>query len=80
MNLAVWHKQKASAMEEIRKQLKKHAAPGEPTLSRKEANRTWREEILGVLSEEQRKEIKAKRQQTTKKHFRPKNEDDDTDS
>jgi hypothetical protein len=54
-------------MQEIRIALKKKAAPGEPTLSRKEANRTWREEILGILSEDQKRQRKAARQKQSKK-------------
>lgn len=54
-------------MQEMRAQLKKKAQKGEATLSRKEANRTWREEILGILSEDQKKEAKSKRQQQSKK-------------
>ena len=56
-------------MQEIRIQLKKKAGPGEPTLSRKEANRTWREDILGILSEDQKKERKAKNQNRNKKRY-----------
>jgi hypothetical protein len=67
MNLGVWHSNKSLFMQEIREQLKKKAKKGEATLSRKEANRTWREEILGILSEEQKKEAKSKRQQQSKK-------------
>jgi len=81
MNLAVWQSRKSSpVMEEIRLALKKKAAPGQPTLSRKEANRTWREEILGVLSEDQKKELKAKRQQSSKKKRRPRQEEDELDT
>jgi hypothetical protein len=54
-------------MQEIRIQLKKKAAPGEPTPSRKEANRTWREDILGILSEDQKKERKLKNQNRSSK-------------
>jgi hypothetical protein len=67
MNLAVWHSNKSLLMQEMRAQLKKKAQKGEATLSRKEANRTWREEILGILSEDQKKEAKSKRQQQSKK-------------
>lgn len=63
MNLGVWHSFKSSpVMSELRESLKKKAAPGEPTLSRKEANRTWREDILGILSNDQKAEDKARRQ------------------
>lgn len=67
MNLGVWHSNKSLIMQEMRVNLKKKAEKGQPTLSRKEANRTWREEILGILSEDQKKQRKAERQQKTKK-------------
>ena len=50
-------------MGEIRELLKKRAAKGEATLSRKESNKTWREDILGVLSEDQKKDVKRRRQE-----------------
>lgn len=63
MNLGVWHSFKSSpVMSELRESLKKKAAPGEPTLSCREANRTWREDILGILSNDQKAEDKARRQ------------------
>lgn len=67
MNLATWKSIKSPIMQEIRVALKGKAEKGQPTLSRKEANRTWREEILGILSEDQKKERKAQRQEKTKK-------------
>lgn len=67
MNLATWKSLKSPIMQEIRVALKKKAGKGEPTLSRKESNRTWREEILGFFSEDQKKEIKSKRQEKNKK-------------
>lgn len=67
MNLATWKSIKSPIMQEMRVALKKKAEKGQPTLSRKEANRTWREEILGILSEDQKKERKEQRQQKTKK-------------
>ncbi len=68
MYTATWPSLKSSPMmQEIRIALKKKAAPGEPTLSRKEANRTWREEILGILSEDQKRQRKATRQKQSKK-------------
>jgi hypothetical protein len=67
MNLATWKSVKSPIMQEIRVALKGKAEKGQPTLSRKEANRTWREEILGILSEDQKKERKAQRQEKTKK-------------
>ena len=60
MFTATWPSLKSSPMmQEIRIALKKKAAPGEPPLSRKEANRTWREDILGILflKEEARQEL-----------------------
>jgi hypothetical protein len=78
MNLAVWHSNKSLIMQEMREQLKKKSKPGEATLSRKEANRTWREEILGILSEDQKREVKAKRQEKNKKdRFRDLNSTED---
>jgi hypothetical protein len=67
MNLGVWHSNKSLIMQEMRVNLKKKAEKGQPTPSRREANRTWREEILGILSEDQKKQRKAERQQKTKK-------------
>jgi hypothetical protein len=67
MNLATWKSNKSPVMQEIRIALKKKAEPGQPSLSKKEANRTWREDILGILSEEQRKEAKAKKQQKNRR-------------
>ena len=67
MNLGTWKSIKSPIMQEMRLALKKKAGVGEPTLPRKEANRTWREEILGILSEDQKKEIKSKRQEKSKK-------------
>jgi len=64
MNITSWKSLKSSPiMGEIRVRLKKKAAKGEPTLSRKEANRTWREDILGFLSEDQKRDVKRKRQE-----------------
>jgi len=58
-------------MHEMREQLKKKAEKGQPSLSRKEANRTWREDILGILSEDQKRERKQQRQQkSSKRKFR----------
>lgn len=67
MNLGVWHSNKSLLMQEMRVALKKKAEKGQPSLSRKEANRTWREEILGILSEDQKKEKKAQRQEKNKR-------------
>lgn len=67
MNLATWKSIKSPVMQEIRQALKKKHIPGEPTPSRKEANKIWREEILGFLSEDQKKAQKAKRQEFSQK-------------
>ena len=55
-------------MSEIRQALKKKAGKGEPPISNKEANRTWREDILGILSDDQKKERKKQRQEKSKKY------------
>ncbi len=68
MNLATWKSNKSLIMQEVRVALKKKAEKGQPSLSRKEANRTWREDILGILSEDQKKEKKAQRQEKNRKH------------
>lgn len=66
MNLATWKSIKSPVMQEIRQALKQKAEKGKPTPSRKEANRIWREEILGFLSEDQKKQVKAQRQERNK--------------
>ena len=64
MRTVTWTSLKSSPMmQEIRVALKKKAAPGQATLSRKEANKTWREDILGIRSEEQKQFDKAKKQE-----------------
>jgi len=69
MITAIWPSLKSSPMmSEIRQALKKKAGKGEPPISNKEANRTWREDILGILSEDQKRERKQKRQEKGKKH------------
>lgn len=67
MNTVTWKSIKSPMMQEIRVALKKKTEPGQATLSRKEANKTWREDILGILSDDQKKERKAKRQEKSKK-------------
>jgi len=67
MNTVVWHSNKSLAMQEVRIALKKKAEAGQPTLSRKEANRTWREDILNILSDDQKKQRKQNRQEKSKK-------------
>jgi hypothetical protein len=68
MNTATWPSLKSSSMQEIRLALKGKALPGQPTPSRKEANRVWREEILGIKSEDQRKADKERRQKKSKRY------------
>ncbi len=72
MITSTWKSLKSSPMmHEMREQLKKKAEKGQPSLSRKEANRTWREDILGILSEDQKRERKQQRQQkSSKRKFR----------
>lgn len=68
MYIATWPSLKSSPMmQEIRESLKKKAAPGQPSLSRKEANKTWREDILGFRSEEQKQFDKIKKQERNSK-------------
>jgi len=63
MYIATWPSLKSSPMmAEIREALKKKSAKGQPPISNKEANRTWREDVLGILSEDQKKQNKAARQ------------------
>lgn len=76
MNLGTWKSIKSPIMQEIRIALKKKAEKGQPTPSRKEANRTWREEILGILSEDQRRQAKTERQERGRRsRSRPDDED-----
>jgi hypothetical protein len=68
MITATWPSLKSSPMMgEIRVALKKKSEKGQPPISNKEANRTWREDILGILSDDQKKQRKEKRQQQSKK-------------
>jgi hypothetical protein len=69
MITATWPSLKSSPMmSEIRQALKKKAGKGEPPISNKEANRTWREDILGILSDDQKSERKKQRQEKSKKY------------
>lgn len=77
MNTATWKSIKSPVMQEIRIALKKKAEKGQPTPSRKDANRAWREDILGFLSEDQKKERKANRQEMEKKRKTRFENDDD---
>ncbi len=64
-------------MAEIRQALKKKAEKGQPSISNKEANRTWREDILGVFSDDQKKEKKIERQNKAKnKKFKTSDRDE----
>ena len=64
MITATWPSLKSSPMmTEIREALKKKAGKGEPPISNKEANRTWREDILGILSDDQKRQRKQQRQE-----------------
>ena len=67
MNLGNWKSNKSPVMQEIRVALKKKAEKGQATLSRKEANKTWREDILGFFSEEQKRNQKLRRQKSNRK-------------
>ena len=76
MYIATWPSLKSSPMmAEIREALKKKSKKGEPPISNKEANRTWREEVLGILSEDQKKQIKKMRQQKSGKNFNERDEE-----
>jgi len=70
MYVSTWISKKSPIMQEIRLALKKKAGKGEPSLSRKDANRTWREDVLGILSDEQKKERKNKNRERNNKSRR----------
>jgi len=77
MITAIWTSTKSSPMmAEIREALKKKAGKGEPPISNKEANRTWREDILGILSDDQKRARKALRQEKSNNRKAPKVEED----
>jgi hypothetical protein len=63
-------------MQEIREQLKRVAPKGSTTLSRKEANRTWREDILGILSEDQKRAVKAQKQERNQRKKSPQTQEE----
>lgn len=68
MITASWPSLKSSPMmAEIRQALKKKSVKGQPPISNKEANRTWREDVLGILSDDQKKQRKADRQKNNKR-------------
>ena len=62
MNLGIRPAKSSEFNRAIRLALYKKTEPGQPTLSRKEANRSWREDMLGILSEVQKKDQKVRRQ------------------
>jgi hypothetical protein len=67
MITASWPSLKSSPMmAEIREALKKKSTKGQPPISNKEANRTWREDVLGILSEDQKRQQKIQRQKNNK--------------
>lgn len=78
MYIATWTSLKSPIMDEIRVALKKKPTKGSPSISNKEANRTWREDILGIFSEEQKRQEKARRQSKNKR-FTATKEDQDID-
>lgn len=63
-----WKSIKSPIMQEMRIALKKKAEKGQPSIPNKEANKTWREDILDILSEDQKKEAKTKRQEKNKRN------------
>lgn len=75
MFYTTWKSIKSPIMQEIRLSLKKKAEIGQATPSNKESNRTWREEILGQLSDDQKKEVKAKKQERNKRFKTKRNVD-----
>jgi hypothetical protein len=76
MYIATWPSLKSSPMmQEIRESLKLKTEPGKPTPSRKEANRVWREDILGIRSEEQKLADKAKKQERVKRRKKVREEE-----
>jgi len=64
MKTVTWTSTKSLMMQEIRIALKKKSEKGQPPLTRSESNKTWREDILGILSEDQKKERKLSRQKS----------------
>jgi|688.fasta_scaffold17993_13 hypothetical protein len=68
MITAIWPNTKSQMYSDIRIALKLKPEEGKPTPSKKEAKRTWREDFLGILSEEQKKEQKKLRQVKSKKN------------
>jgi hypothetical protein len=77
MYTATWPSIKSSPMmHEIRENLKLKPEPGKPTPSRKEANKTWREDILGIRSDEQKQADKIKKQErNSRKRVKPSEEE-----
>ncbi len=73
MYISTWTSPKSLIMSEIRENLKKQNQKGYSPLTRKEANKTWREDILGILSDSQKQQAKERKQQKSKK-FKQKEE------
>ena len=67
MKTVTWTSTKSLMMQEIRIALKKKTEKGQPPLTKGESNRTWREDILGILSDDQKKERKLSRQKSEKR-------------
>jgi hypothetical protein len=77
MYTATWPSLKSSPMmHEIRRDLKLKTAPGNPTPSRREANKVWREDILGIRSEEQKHADKVKKQERNSRNRNTKNREE----
>lgn len=70
MYISTWTSPKSLIMSEVRENLKKQNQKGQPPLTRKEANRTWREDILGILSDSQKQQAKERKQQKSKRNKR----------
>jgi len=78
MFTATWPSIKSSPMmHEIRENLKLKTEPGKPTPSRKEANKVWREDILGIRSDEQKHADKVKKQERNFRKKPSKNNDEE---
>jgi hypothetical protein len=76
MITATWTSTKSSPMmTEIRQALKKKSEKGQPPISNREANRTWREDVLGILSDDQKRARKAIRQEKSNNKRRKVEED-----
>ena len=77
MYTATWPSLKSSPMmHEIRKDLKLKTTPGKPTPSRREANKIWREDVLGIRSEEQKQADKVRKQERNSRKNNKSREED----